>query len=419
MTKARYPREKYLKRLRPFYSDTGMIKVISGVRRCGKSCLLECVEKELLNQGVSKSSIIFINLDKRPFKSIKNAKKLEEAIDKKTKGISGKKYLLLDEIQNAKDFEESLNAYREEDDFSIFITGSNSYLLSGELSTKLTGRYIEIKMTTLTFDEYLGMKRFLQKPINPNLDVEFNSYLIEGGFPKALEYDDLTAKKIYVQSVVNEIFEKDIQHNKKIRKKRLFDEIMRYIINNFGSTTSIDKLTDYLNCTKGLKVHKEIVYRYVEQLIAMRIVDKCTRIDQKSKESLFGKEKYYLSDLSFYFIRNTDNRINYGPVLENVVYNYAKSLNYEISIGKLKDFEIDFILRDINQDYSYVQVAKTIDNGGDDGSQNSTEEREYRPLESIRDNYPKYLLTMDRLFQRRNGIKHENLVDFIASGNIF
>lgn len=318
---------------------------------------------------------------------------------------------------NVKGFEESINAYREEGDYSVFITGSNSYLLSGELVTKLTGRYIEIRMATLTFDEYLGMKRFLRKKVDDNLDKEFSTFLLKGGFPKAVEYDTLSAKREYVQSVVEEIYEKDIKKNRKIKKKRLFDEIMNYIVGNFGTTTSVGSLCEYLNRTKKEPVRKETVYRYLEQLENLRIVEKCTRLDQKSKKSLFSGEKYYLSDLSFYFVNRTDNRINYGPVLENVFFNYVRSLNYSVSIGKFGKLEIDFVLRDQNLDYHYVQVSKTIYEEHP-SKEISTEEREYRPLEKIKDNYPKYLLTMDRLLQKRNGIIHANIVDFIAEGKL-
>jgi len=411
--KKRFRREKYLSRIRPFLNDTGMIKVITGVRRCGKSCLLETIIEELISNGVSSENIIYIHLDRRPYKSVKTMEKLEKIIDEKAEKIQGIKYLFLDEIQNVKGFEESLNAYREEDEYSIFITGSNSYLLSGELVTKLTGRYLEFKMTTLTFDEYLGMKRFLKKQINPSIGSEFSSYIVEGGFPKALEYDSLPSKREYFSSVISEIYQKDINKNKRIRKKRLFNEIMNYIIANFGTSTSIQSLCDYVNKTKKEPVRKETIYRYVEQLVNLRIVDKCTRLDQKSKKALFGGEKYYLSDLSFYFYNRTDNKINYGPVLENIFYNYAKSLNYSISVGKIGNLEIDFVLRNPNLDYRYVQISKTIYEGHQD-KKISTQEREYKPLEEIKDNYPKYLLTIDSLLQKRNGIIHANIAEFIA-----
>ena len=408
-----YPREKYLSAIRPFYQDTEMIKVFTGVRRCGKSSLLLLIQKELKEKGVADTNILYVNLDKRPYIGIKTSDALERIIDEGFADADGVKYLFIDEVQNVKDFETSLNAYREDGDYSIFITGSNSYLLSGELVTKLTGRYLEVKMSTLTFDEYIDMKRFLGKAVNPSITEELRSYILEGGFPYALNYDGLSEKRFYVQSVVDEIFNKDVKGNKKIRKKRLFDLVMQFVVNNFGCTISVDNIVNHLKEVMHENVSKETVYNYITQLENLRIISKCDRFDLKSKKSLKGGEKYYLSDLSFYFLRNTDNRIPYGPVLENIVYQYARSIGYEVSVGKVGKLEVDFIMRNPSLDYSYVQVAMYI------LTDTSTEEREYRALEAIKDNYPKYLLTLDSLIQKRNGIIHANLAEFIRDGKTF
>ena len=415
-----YKREHYLNKLRGFYHEDEIIKVVTGVRRCGKSSLLETVMEELVETGIPKTSIIHIHLDKRPYKSIKKPEDLERVIDEKSKGIDGLKYLFIDEIQNVEGFEEIVNAFREEGDYSIFITGSNSYLLSGELATKLTGRYIEFEMTTLSFDEYIAMKKFFGKEVSASREDEFDKYILEGGFPYAIRLDSFEDKRLYVKSVIEEIYSKDIRKNKRIKNRLLFQIIQTYIINNFGSTTSIKSLCDYLENTTKTKVRKETVYNYLSILENAKIITKCTRFDLKSKKSLRGEEKYYLSDLSFFFANNTDNRIEYGPVLENIIFNYAKSRGYDVSIGKIGKLEVDFIMRDSKSDYSYVQVARYIDNGniGEDGK-NLTEEREYRPLEQIRDSYPKYVMTLDRLLQRRNGIHHVNIIAFIENGQLF
>lgn len=410
-----YIREKYLKKLRGFYDDVDMIKVITGVRRCGKSSLMNMVCDEIKANGVEDDNIIYIHLDKRPYKSIKTTDKLEEVIDSKVAGGDGIKYLFIDEIQNVKGFEESINAYREEGNYSIFITGSNSYLLSGELMTKLTGRYIEFEMTTLTFDEYIGIKRFFGKNIDTNTDAEFINYITEGGFPLAAKYNSYEDKMMYVESVIGEIFEKDIKKNNKIRKKNLFKKVQTYIINNFGSTTSVNSICDFFR-KNGENVSKVTIYNYLEILENAKIISKCERFDMKSKRSLNGEEKYYLSDLSFYFSINTDARINYGPVLENIVYNYMLSLGYKVSVGKIGKLEVDFILRKHFDEYAYVQVARTIDNDNyDEEGNNITEEREYRPFTKLADGYPKYLLTMDKLLQKRNGVKHLNIVDMMLN----
>lgn len=406
-----YKRENYLKKIRGFYHATDIIKVITGVRRCGKSTLMQIVADELRGAGVSQDRIVFLNLDRLEYRRIKTADQLDALIASFPK--SGEPmYLFIDEVQNVEDFEEVINGYREDGSYSIFITGSNSYLLSGELATKLTGRYIEIELYPLTFDEYLQMKAFYGKPADPNLSVELNRYILEGGFPRAIQFDDLADKRSYTESVVTEIFEKDIRKRVKIKNKEAFDAVRRFIINNFGATVSVNSLTDALN-KSGLRITRATVTKYITALTEAKILYECDRFDMKSKRALKGEKKYYLSDLSFYFCDNTDNRINYGPVLENIVCFYAKSRGYRVSVGRIGNLECDFILRDRDMNYAYLQVAYTI------AQSEQTEEREYRPLEQIRDNYPKYLLTTDYLLQKRNGIRHVNLTEFMRDGKEF
>ena len=415
-----YRREQYLKKVRGFYDEDEIIKVITGVRRCGKSSLLETIIEELRGRGVPGKNIINIHLDKRPYKNIKKPEALEQVIDEKSLGVNGLKYLFIDEIENVHGFEEVINAFREEGDYSIFITGSNSYLLSGELATKLTGRYIEFEMTTLSFDEYVAMKSFLGKEVSASKEDEFDNYILEGGFPYAVRLDSFSDKRLYVKSVIGEIFKKDIRKNNRIKKPQLFQTVQTFIINNFGSVMSIKGLCEYLENILKTKIRKETVYNYISILEKAKIITKCSRFDLKSRKSLRGEEKYYLADLSFYFATNADNRIEYGPVLENIVFNYAKSRGYTVSIGKIGKLEVDFILRDDNLNYSCVQVARYIDNGNIDANgKNLTEEREYRPLEQIRDSYPKYVMTLDRLLQKRSGIHHKNIISFIEKGMLF
>lgn len=322
------------------------------------------------------------------------------------------KYLFIDEVQNVKGFEEVLNGFRCEGGWSIFITGSNSYLLSGELVTKLTGRYLEFEMFPITFEEYLQMKKFYNIAVSENLIEELTSYITEGGFPRTLFFKDKADKRTYVQGVVKEIFQKDIKKRVKIRDVESFEAVQNFIINNFGATTSINGLCESLR-KNGMTITKSTVSRYVKILTDAKILYECSRFDLKSKKSLSGEKKYYLADLSFYFLRNTDNRINYGPTLENMVYIYARAHDYSVSIGKIGKLECDFILRSVDNQYSYVQVAYTIALSKD------TEDREYHPLEQIRDNYPKYVVTTDFLLQQRNGIHHINLIDFMKEGTPF
>ena len=415
-----YPREKYLSRIRGFYDATDIIKVLTGMRRCGKSSLMQLVGEELLRRGVNESNILFLSLQKKGYQSIRTPKQLEEAIDRLSEGVTGTKYLFIDEIQKVKGFEEVIEAYREEEDYSIFITGSNSYLLSGELTTYLTGRYIEFEIGTLTYDEYLGMKHYFHLPIDSSTPTaEFEKYIREGGFPRAVLMENPMDKQTYVRQVIQEIFDRDIRTNKKIRNKELFQAIQTYIINNFGSKTSIASLCTYLSKTRKEPIKKDTVYRYLDILENAKIISKCKRFDLKSKKSLNGEEKYYLGDLSFYFATNVDGRVNYGPVLENIVYRYCRSKQYQVSVGQIGKLEVDFILQSPTLDYEYVQVARTIYGEEDEQGRDKTEEREYRPLEQIQDNYPKYVLSLDFLLQKRNGILHKNLIQMMENNEGF
>lgn len=410
MASTLYKREIYLKKMRGFYHDTDVIKVITGVRRCGKSSILEMVREELESSGVNPQNIIFIDLDEKKYRKIDTDDQLERIIDQQSTA-NGMKYLFVDEIQNVRGFESVINSIRGKD-YSIFITGSNSYLLSSELTTKLTGRYVEFELFTLNFEEYLGMKKFYGQEINPNLLIELNNYLNEGGFPKTIQYDSIIDKRTYVRSVVNEIFEKDIKKRVKIRKVEVFEKVRDFVLNNFGATFSTLSLQEALG-KAGLAIRRETIKRYLDVLVASKIIYMCDRFDMKSKRSLSGEKKYYLADMAFYFSTNTDNRINYGPALENLIYIYLRSKDYSVSVGRIGKLECDFIVRSNELNYAYIQVAYTI------GVSKETEDREYASLEKIKDNYPKYLVTTDYLLQKRNGIRHVNLMDFIGSGQLF
>lgn len=403
-------REKYLKKIRGFYHDTDLIKVITGIRRCGKSCLMETIRKELSASGINETNIFYLDLDSKQYRKIKTTDQLESLIDS-FPSVEGTKYLFIDGIQNVAEFEELINAYRQSGEYSIFITGSNSYLLSGELITKLTGRYIEFELFPLSFEEYIDMKNFYGKSVESNLIVEMNNYLRDGGFPKAMQYDDFSDKRTYVESIITEIFEKDIKSRVKIRKQ-VFKNIRNFLINNFGTTFSIKSLHETLN-KNGLTIKRETLSRYIDILTQSKILYQCDRFDMKSKRSISGEKKYYLADTSLYFATNTDNRINYGAALENMVYIYARSNNYKVSVGRIGKLECDFIVRDSNMNYCYLQVAYTINESKE------TEDREYRPLEMIKDNYAKYVLTTDYLLQKRNGINHVNILEFMKEHKKF
>lgn len=397
-----YHREQYLKKIRPFYDDD-LIKVITGIRRCGKSCLMATIAEELRNRGVEDKDIIYLDLDKRGNRSIKTPEQLEEKIESLL-ADNDFKYLFIDEVQNVRDYEEVVNAYNSDGGFSIFITGSNSYLLSGELMTKLTGRYVEFEMFTLSFSEFLDMKRFMGKAVG-DARIEFDEYLRYGGFPRSLEYEDPEAKARYIEDVVGQIVDKDIRSRNKIRNIDTFNRVMTYVINNYGAPTSLTNLHDYFTKTERIAVERRTIASYIQMLVDAKVLYRCERFDLKSRKSLRGEEKYYLADPGIYFARNIDVRLNYGPSLENALYIYLRSRGYKLSVGRIGKLECDFIARRRNA-YAYIQVSMTI-------ADRNVEEREYRPFGYIRDGYPRYLFTLDPLLQERDGVRHLNMVSFM------
>lgn len=397
-----YHREQYLKKIRPFYDDD-LIKVITGIRRCGKSCLMSTIAEELRNRGVEDKDIIYLDLDKRGNRSIKTPDQLEEKIESLL-ADNDFKYLFIDEVQNVRDYEEVVNAYNSDGGFSIFITGSNSYLLSGELMTKLTGRYVEFEMFTLSISEFLDMKMFMGKEVG-DARIEFDEYLRYGGFPRSLEYDDPEAKARYIEDVVGQIVDKDIRTRNKIRNIDTFNRVMTYVINNYGAPTSLTSLHDYFTKTERIAVERRTIAAYIQMLIDAKVLYRCERFDLKSRKSLRGEEKYYLADPGIYFARNVDVRLNYGPSLENALYIYLRARGYKLSVGRIGKLECDFIARKRNA-YAYIQVSMTI-------ADRDVEEREYRPFGYIRDGYPRYLFTLDPLLQERDGVRHLNMVSFM------
>lgn len=402
-----YKRELYLSKIRGFYNDPETIKVITGIRRCGKSSLLETIIEELKYNGIKEKNIIEIKLDKRPNKNIRTAEQLDKLIETYIND-NDFKYIFLDEIQNVNGFEEVIESYRNEKNYSIFITGSNSYLLSGKLITKLTGRKIEIEMLPLNFYEYIDMKRFLNIEEKNSIYEEFEQYIREGGFPGALNYSNEQDRKLYVRNILDDIFIKDIKANQKIKNSETFQNIQRYIINNFGSMISAPSIQKYYNSI-NISIDIRTIEKYISLLCDAKIIYPCNTFDIKSKISLSGERKYYLADLSIYFLYNTDNRFNYGPILENILHNYLISKGYNLSVGKIGKLEVDFIARYQNDNYFYIQVSKSIDN-------EKTAEREYRPFYEIKDMYPRYLFLLDLIIKDNiDGIKNVNIAKFIAN----
>mgnify|MGYP004602214457 FL=1 len=413
MFKKVYPREKYLKKIRPFY-DSDIIKVITGIRRCGKSCILKAIMNELSSNGVPESQIIYIPLDKRGYKNIKTPEELEAKIESML-GAEEFYYLFIDEIQNVSGFESIIHAYSEEG-YSIFLTGSNSYLLSDEISTKLTGRYLNFETFTLDFAEYLDMKTFFNKMINSDIYTEFEEYLLNGGFPKTLEFDEIQTRQTYTRGIISEIFEKDVKTRKRISNVPVYERVQTFLLNNYSAPFSLNNLLECLE-KEGYKTKASTVRGYIEDLKKAKIIYECNRFDLKSKKSLKRDQKYYLSDLAIYFSMNTDNRLSFGPSLENIVFLYLTSHDYQISIGKIGKLECDFIARDKNGDYAYIQVAYTLQ-GEDLKATERIKEREYRPFREIRDGYPRYIISLDRFRDKQEGVHHINAIDLFLGKEV-
>ncbi|HAL18275.1 MAG TPA: ATPase [Spirochaetaceae bacterium] len=401
-----YFREKYLARLRPFY-DSDVVKVITGIRRCGKSFILKSVIEELKGK-VSSERIIHLPLDARGFNKLETPEDLENAISALIESDE-RHYIFIDEVQNIAGFEKTVLAFQEEG-HSIFLSGSNSYLLSDDISTKLTGRYLNFEILTLDFREYVEMKRFFGKKTG-DLQDEFEKYMLNGGFPKSLEFDGDEAVRTYVKGIIGEIFHKDVSVRHRVSGMALYERIQSFVIGNYSSAFSLSSLYDNL-VKEGIGTKIETVRKYIRFLEKAKIIYECNRFDLKSKRALKREQKYYLADLSISFSMSVDNRLNLGKSLENLVFMYFLGKNYEVSIGKIGDLECDFIIRKTDGDYAYVQVAYSLQ-AGDERSTEELQEREYRPFRLIRDSYPCYIITLDRFAERRDGVRHINAIDLL------
>ncbi len=398
-------RENYLKKMIDA-KDTEFIKVITGVRRSGKSTLLLMFKDYLINNGIKEDNIIYINFESAEFDDIKDYKDLYKYIKEKIK--KGRVYLLLDEIQNVKSWEKAINSFKVDFDIDIYITGSNAYLLSSELSTLLSGRYIEIKMYPLSFKEFLKFNNY----DNTNLDDKFNEYLKYGGLPAITlikDNDELVLS--YLNGIYNTIVKKDIVDRNNIKDVALLENIIKYLATNIGSSVSAKKISDFLNSNKITeKSNHQTIDNYLSMLEKSFIVYKANRTDVRNKSLLKTLGKYYISDTGIRNIILGFRNINEGHLLENVVYLELLRRGYSVNIGKSGDFEVDFVAENPN-DIKYYQVAQTLAN-------EEVKEREIRSLESISDNYEKIILTMDKTINKDyNGIKVMNIIDWLLDSD--
>lgn len=394
-------REKYLNRL-VASKDTEFIKVITGVRRSGKSTLLLMYKDYLLANGVKEENIIYINFESAKFDDIRTYKELYEYVA--TRIEKNKVYILLDEVQNVEAWEKAINSFNVDFDVDIYITGSNAYLLSSELSTLLSGRYIEIKMYPLSFKEYLKFHNYQ----NDNLEEKFIEYLKYGGLPAITlikDNDELVLS--YLNDIYNTIVKKDVIDRNSIKDIALLENIIKYLSNNIGSSISSNKISDYLNSNKIVeKSNHQTIDNYLNMLEKSYIVYKADRTDIKSKALLKTLGKYYISDTGIRNIILGFRNINEGHLLENVVYLELLRRGYRVNIGKTGEYEVDFIAEKPNE-IKYYQVTQSLYN-------EDVKNRELRSLENIQDNYEKIILTMDKTINNDiNGIKIINIVNWL------
>ena len=395
-------REMYMKRIRPFIG-TDLIKVMTGIRRCGKSVMLELIKEELLESGIRHDQFISINFENLNFSHLQTAKALHDEITKRAAEINGKAYLFFDEIQEVKDWEKCINSLRVSLDCDIYITGSNAKLLSSELSTYLGGRYVEIIIYPFSFAEFLE----LYHSISPDIPLQecFQKYLSFGGMPYLanIRYEDAPSK-LYLNDLYNSVQLKDIVKRNKIRDIDLLERIIAYVIENIGTTFSATSLSKFLKSEKRT-VAPETILNYIKYCCDAYLFYQVKREDLQGKQILSSNEKYYIADHGIREAVFGGNMQDINLVLENIVYLELLRREYKVTVGRTGDKEIDFVC-DKQGEKLYVQVAYLL-------ASDETIQREFGVYDRIRDNYPKYVVSLDEFNMSRNGIKHRNIRDFL------
>lgn len=400
MIKRKFYLEKIVKLI-----DTEDIKVITGVRRCGKTVLLKQIIDELENRGIASENIIYMSFESSKYKNIRNDDDLDEFIFSKTNNLNGKFYLLFDEIQKVKNWEVSLNSYRVDLECDIYITGSNSQLLSGELATLISGRYISINILPFSFKELIQYYDEMHENID---EIKlFEQYLSYGGFPGLLNYENEEKEK-YLYDLYSTIVLNDILYKNKVKDLDLLERLMEFMISNIGQLFSANSISKYIK-NENRKTTPHTIINYMDYARNAFIFYQIKRENIKQKKKLLISDKYYLVDSGFYFIFNGSTQRNWGQLLENIVFLELIRQGYSITIGKIQDLEVDFVCRKANQ-IKYIQVSQSI-------LDENTRKREFKSLEKISDSYPKYVISMDSFDFSANGIIHLNIIDFLKSEN--
>lgn len=393
-------RENILKKIRPFY-DSELIKVLIGLRRSGKSVILRQIMDELTENGVEESQIIYINFEDFQYSYITDAEKLYQYICGKR--VNEKKYyLFFDEIQMVNEFERVINSFRATWDVSIFITGSNGKLLSGELATLLSGRYVNFRVTPFSFVEYCRIRQ-----IEGPSDDDLIEYMNWGGMPQRFSMKGETETRTFLQDLYNSIVLRDIVQRTGAKEVDLINRIMEYLMLNPSQTFSAKGILNYFKSVDRT-VSAQTLYNYLEHIQTSLIVSKAQRYDIRGKQLLTTLDKYFLTDLGLGRIHNSGYKLEMGAMLENMVYNELRNRDYEVYVGKIPNGEVDFVA--VKGDKrEYYQIAYYL-------AEQSVVDREFGAFSAIADNYPKYVLSMDKHDFSRDGIIHKNMITFLMEG---
>lgn len=387
------------------FKDKELIKVITGIRRCGKSTLLELYRNYLLSNGVLEEQIISINLEDLKYNFINDYMSLYNYINNKLKP-NKKNYVFIDEVQRIEEFQKAVDSLYINKNVDLYITGSNANLLSSELATLLSGRYIEVKMLPLSFKEYKNAYKDLTN------DELYQKYISYGSLPYTVSLDSEDDVSLYLSSIYNDIIIKDVMTRKKIQDESMLKSVANFLMDNVGSLVSINNIANTMT-SDGRDINVRTVERYIEGFTESFFLYKASRYDIKGKQYLKTGEKYYVADLGLrYFILGRKVG-DYGHILENVVYLELLRRGYDVYIGKVDEFEVDFVA--INNDGKvYVQVAETL--RGSLSDDNKILDRELRSLKKINDNYEKIILTLDKMpLANEDGIKIQNVFDWLLN----
>jgi len=397
-------RDEYIKQIVPFI-DKDVIKVLTGIRRSGKSVMLKLLMEELKNRGINENQFIYINFENLKYRKLKNYERLYDFILNKVDDKYKSYYIFLDEIQEVEEWERCVNSLRVDEDFKfdIYITGSNAKLLSGELSTYLAGRYIEFVVYPFSFKEFFEIMKEKNKEID--LKEAFQDYVKFGGMPFLHNLDyNFEASMQYLQDLYASIILKDITQRNNIRDTDLLERIINYVVMNIGNTFSATSISKFFK-SENRKVATETILNYIKACEEAFLVYRVARNDLLGKKILNVNEKYYIADHGIREAIMENNQKNINQVLENIVYFEMLRRGYNVKIGKVDNLEVDFVCKK-NDETIYIQVSYLL-------ASEDTKEREFSVLENIKDNYPKYVLSMDEFDMSRNGIKHVNLIEFL------